>query len=75
MLSLTYEEKGIGFGKVHAAACGHLAMIDFALLYCEHLVVMLCASEKEQIGGQVRKSWLEESFGDNERISSCAGGV
>ncbi|MDF2191053.1 AAA family ATPase [Paraflavitalea sp. CAU 1676] len=63
------KKKGLVLGKFMPLHAGHLAMIDFALLYCEHLVVMLCASEKEQIGGQVRKGWLEESFGDNERVS------
>lgn len=47
---------------------GHLALIEFALQHCDQLVVMLCASDKESIPGDLRKSWLENTFQHYDRL-------
>lgn len=37
-------------------------MIEFALGKCDLLSVLICASDKESISGDVRKKWIEETF-------------
>lgn len=39
---------------------GHLALIDFAALQCEHLVVSLNYTPEDPIAPQLRFSWLQE---------------
>lgn len=62
------KKKGLVLGKFMPLHTGHVAMIEFALQYCEVLVVMLCASDKEPISGALRKSWLDITFRNNDRV-------
>lgn len=54
--------KGFVFGKFLPFHKGHQAMIEFALEKCDLLSVLICASDKENISGDVRKKWIEETF-------------
>ncbi|WP_315819116.1 AAA family ATPase [Paraflavitalea speifideaquila] len=55
-------------GKFMPLHKGHEALIAFALQQCEELVVMLCVSDKEPIGGELRKHWLDTTYRHNERV-------
>jgi HTH-type transcriptional repressor of NAD biosynthesis genes len=62
------KKKGLVLGKFMPLHTGHVAMIEFALQHCEVLVVMLCVSDKELISGALRKSWLDSTFSNNDRV-------
>lgn len=62
------KKKGLVLGKFMPLHTGHVAMIEFALQHCETVVVMLCVSDKEAISGDLRKSWLDTTFGNNDRV-------
>jgi HTH-type transcriptional regulator, transcriptional repressor of NAD biosynthesis genes len=61
-------KKGLVLGKFMPLHKGHLALIDFALQHCEHVIVMLCVSDKEPINGPVRKSWLDAHYREDTRV-------
>jgi len=54
--------KGFVFGKFLPFHKGHEAMINFALGHCDFLTVLVCASDKETISGELRKEWIERTF-------------
>ncbi len=60
--------KAFVFGKFYPFHLGHKALIDFALQNNDYVEVMVCAKEKERFSGELRKSWIEESFPNNNRI-------
>lgn len=62
------KKKGLVLGKFMPLHTGHVAMIEFALQHCEVLVVMLCVSDKEPISGALRKTWLDTTFRNNDRV-------
>lgn len=62
------KKKGLVLGKFMPLHTGHVAMMEFALQHCEVLVVMLCVSDKEPISGALRKSWLDSTFSNNDRV-------
>lgn len=62
------KERGLVLGKFMPPHAGHVAMIDFALQYCREVVVMVCVSNKEQIGPQVRLAWMKDCFQSNPRV-------
>ncbi|RAJ77431.1 HTH-type transcriptional regulator, transcriptional repressor of NAD biosynthesis genes [Chitinophaga dinghuensis] len=55
-------KKGFVFGKFLPFHKGHEAMIRFAITQCDHLTVLICCSDQEQLPGKMRKSWLDETF-------------
>ena len=59
---------GLVLGKFMPLHRGHMALIQFALLHCDKLIVMICASPKEPISGEVRQQWLLKEYGSNPRI-------
>jgi HTH-type transcriptional repressor of NAD biosynthesis genes len=61
--------KGLVFGKFMPLHNGHLALINFALLHCDHLCIILCYTHNEPIDGLIRKQWLRESFEHNTNIT------
>lgn len=61
--------KAFVFGKFLPFHKGHEAMINFALRKCDTLSVLICCSEKENISGVVRRSWIENSFKGNSRVN------
>ncbi|MBO9201051.1 MULTISPECIES: AAA family ATPase [Niastella] len=54
--------KGFVFGKFLPFHKGHEAMISFALSKCDFLSVLVCASDKETVSGELRKGWIEKTF-------------
>ncbi len=55
-------KKGFVFGKFLPFHKGHEAMIRFAITQCDHLTVLICCSDREQLPGKMRKSWMDETF-------------
>jgi HTH-type transcriptional repressor of NAD biosynthesis genes len=53
--------KAFTFGKFLPFHKGHEAMINFALTECDFLSVLVCCSDKENINGEVRKKWIDNS--------------
>nr|WP_299204007.1 AAA family ATPase [uncultured Brumimicrobium sp.] len=54
--------KAFVFGKFLPFHKGHEAMIRFALTKCDHLTVLICCSDKENIPAAKRKKWIEIGF-------------
>lgn len=54
--------QGLVFGKFLPLHLGHRALIEFGLARCGELVVLVCASEKEDIPVETRKKWIQETF-------------
>ncbi len=50
------------FGKFLPFHRGHEAMIRFARGHCDRLNVLICASDREHIPGEVRRQWLAATF-------------
>jgi HTH-type transcriptional repressor of NAD biosynthesis genes len=59
---------GLVLGKFLPLHKGHMALVDFALRHCDQLIVLLCSSPFEIIPGTVRKQWLLDTFGANQRV-------
>jgi len=55
------------FGKFLLFHKGHEAMIHFAITTCDFLTVLVCCSDKENISGSVRSSWIQKTI-KNEKI-------
>ena len=60
--------KAFVFGKFLPFHKGHEAMINFALTKCDFLTVLICCSDKENMPDFVRKSWIEKTFLNENRI-------
>ncbi|WP_343675258.1 AAA family ATPase [Chitinophaga sp.] len=60
--------KAFVFGKFMPFHKGHEAMIRFALTKCDFLTVLICVSDQETMPGVLRKSWLDETFRDEQRV-------
>lgn len=61
-------KKGLVFGKFMPIHKGHLALIDFALLQCERLIVSMSYTPTDPIPSEVRFQWLHQIFAQNPRI-------
>ncbi len=61
--------KAFVFGKFLPFHLGHKALIDFALEKCDHLTVLVCCSDRENIPCDLRKSWIETTFKDSKRLT------
>lgn len=60
--------KAFVFGKFLPFHKGHEAMINFALCHCDALSIMVCEDSREHIPGELRKSWIENTFPDHRNI-------
>lgn len=60
---------GLVLGKFLPLHNGHIALIEFALQRCDHLIVLLCYTNKESIPGSLRKDWLLSTFHTEPRIT------
>lgn len=60
--------KAFVFGKFYPFHLGHKALIDFALQNNDFVEVMVCTEQKERLSGELRKSWIKESFPNNDRL-------
>ncbi|UOG76346.1 AAA family ATPase [Hymenobacter tibetensis] len=47
---------------------GHAELINFARLHCDHLTVLVCSSDQEQLPGPVRQAWLQETYAGSEAV-------
>jgi len=54
--------KAFVFGKFLPFHRGHEAMIRFALTQCDFLSVLVCYDNEEYISGEIRKSWIADTF-------------
>lgn len=54
--------KAFVFGKFMPFHKGHAQLINFARQHCDHLTVLVCASDQEQLPGPVRQAWLQETY-------------
>lgn len=57
------------FGKFLPFHRGHEAMIRFARAHCDRLSVLVCASDREPIPGEVRHQWLAATFPPDSGIN------
>lgn len=60
--------KAFIFGKFFPFHKGHEAMINFALNKCDFLTVLVCSSNKENIPGTVRSSWIKKTFEHEKKV-------
>jgi HTH-type transcriptional regulator, transcriptional repressor of NAD biosynthesis genes len=61
-------KNGLVLGKFMPFHTGHMALIEFALLHIDHLVVLVCSHDDEPISGQVRFDWLQQQYANHPRI-------
>lgn len=61
--------KGFVFGKFYPFHKGHEGLIQFALSKCDQLAVLICCSDLEKINGDIRKSWIENTFPNHPNIT------
>jgi HTH-type transcriptional repressor of NAD biosynthesis genes len=61
--------KAFVFGKFLPFHKGHEAMIRFALSKCDLLTVLVCASDKETVPGELRRSWISKTFTDQKNMN------
>jgi HTH-type transcriptional repressor of NAD biosynthesis genes len=61
--------KAFVFGKFLPFHKGHEAMVNFAMRKCDHLTILICCSNKEDIPGSIRNSWIREIYKDKEKIN------
>src|SRR6187399_1546049 len=59
---------GLVLGKFYPLHTGHIDLINFALLHCDELIVLLCASDKEKIPGELRLKWIRETFANSNKV-------
>ena len=60
--------KAFVFGKFLPFHKGHEAMINFALSKCDFLTILVCCSDKENIPGTVRSSWIKKTFENVKKV-------
>ena len=59
---------GLILGKFYPLHTGHIDLINFALLHCDELNVLLCVSDKELIPGDQRLKWVQETFKQSDKV-------
>jgi HTH-type transcriptional repressor of NAD biosynthesis genes len=59
---------GLVIGKFFPLHKGHMALIQFAKINCDKLIVLVCATKQDAIPGPVRFNWLKSSFAGEEQI-------
>jgi HTH-type transcriptional repressor of NAD biosynthesis genes len=60
--------KAFVFGKFMPFHKGHEQLINFARQHCDHLTVLVCASDQELLPVQVRQAWLQETYAGQENV-------
>lgn len=60
--------KAFVFGKFLPFHKGHEAMINFALTKCDFLTVLVCCSDKENIPDTIRRTWIQKTFKNENKI-------
>ncbi len=59
---------GLVLGKFYPLHLGHVGLIEFAQSQCDELIVLVCASDKEDIPGSIRLEWLKETFKSTDKV-------
>ena len=54
--------KAFVFGKFMPFHKGHAQLVNFTRQHCDHLTVLVCCSDQEQLPGPVRQAWLQETY-------------
>ena len=62
-------KEGLIIGKFSPLHNGHIALVEFAIKYCENLSLIVCYTDKETIPGDLRLDWLYKTFSGNHHIS------
>ena len=60
--------KAFVFGKFLPFHKGHEGMIRFALTKCDLLTVLVCSSDMENIPGNLRVNWIENTFHHEKKV-------
>lgn len=60
--------KAFVFGKFLPFHKGHEAMIRFAQTHCDFLTILICCSNHENIGSNIRQQWMKDSFRNEKHI-------
>ena len=55
-------KKGLIIGKFYPLHIGHLDLIKFGQSHCDVSTILICVSDKETISGDIRESWISQSF-------------
>lgn len=59
---------GLTFGKYLPFHTGHKALLDFALERCDHLKVVVCASDGERFPADHRARWIRDAYPGLDRL-------
>ncbi len=60
--------KAFVFGKFMPFHKGHEAMINFAFTKSQHVTVLICCSDKENISSSLRKKWIADTFSHKKNL-------
>jgi HTH-type transcriptional regulator, transcriptional repressor of NAD biosynthesis genes len=61
-------KRGLVIGKFMPVHQGHIALINFALQYCDELIVSMSYTPTDPISHSLRYDWLKKIFEDNSKI-------
>jgi HTH-type transcriptional repressor of NAD biosynthesis genes len=61
-------QKGLVLGKFMPLHKGHIELINFAAQNCDHLIVWVCVSTKEEMPAELRLNWIKKAFESNPNI-------
>jgi HTH-type transcriptional repressor of NAD biosynthesis genes len=60
---------GLIIGKFYPLHLGHIALINFGINQCDRLYVLICASDTENISGETRLKWVQNSYEHHPSVS------
>ncbi len=61
-------KRGLVIGKFMPLHHGHIALIEFAAAHCDELIVSMSYNSTDVISGELRLSWIKETFKDQSNI-------
>lgn len=61
-------KRGLVIGKFMPLHHGHIALIEFAAAHCDELIVSMSYNATDIISGELRFSWINETFKDQSTI-------
>lgn len=61
-------KRGLVIGKFMSVHRGHMALIEFALAYCDELIVSMSYTNSDPIPHTLRYGWLQSLFKENSKI-------
>jgi HTH-type transcriptional repressor of NAD biosynthesis genes len=63
-------KRGLVIGKFMPLHHGHIALIEFAAAHCDELIVSISYNSTDVISGELRLSWIKETFKDQRNIKA-----